>query len=82
MSTVAKFQRDFLLASSPNRAAILQKVQAQNQHNSQILNLLANVNINYTPNKNPALESQERRKADNIFFICSMLNAFQDFRYV
>jgi len=72
MSAVARFQRDFTSSSSGSRPQIVQKAVQQNQQNNQITNLLANVDYNTTKSSN---------RADNIFFICRMLQAFPEFRY-
>ena len=80
-STVLRFQADFVKSPSQKRAAIVQKVTALNQNNTGILNLLANVDLNYKPNTNPALEATAKNRPENIFFICRMLSAFPDFRY-
>lgn len=82
MSTAAqRFQSEFLKSPSQKRAALIQKVVALNQQNTEILNLLANVDINYKPNTNLIQEAASWRRADNIYFICKMLTAFPDFRY-
>ncbi len=72
MSAVARFQQDFLSASPGARAQIVQAAVQQNMANSQILNLISNVDYN---------ASQSSNRADNIFFICRMLRAFPDFKY-
>lgn len=81
MSAVVRFENDFLKSSSANRAAILQKAVALNQGSAGIVNLLANVDLNYKKDQNPVKEAQVRNKPDNIFFITKMLRAFPDFRY-
>jgi hypothetical protein len=81
MSAQNQFRKDFIAASTGQRAALVQNVVNQNQSNSQIVNLLANVDYNYKKNPNPLLEAKEWNKANNIFFICKMLNAFPDFKY-
>jgi hypothetical protein len=81
MGAIQQFQSDFLGASSANRAMIVQKAVTANQQNANILNLLANVDLNYKKNNNASQEAQSKNKADNIFFICKMLSAFTDFRY-
>lgn len=81
MAQVARFQMEFLRASPPNRAAMIQKVVALNQGNTGIINLLSNVDLNYKKASNPIEEAQQWKRADNIFFICKMLNAFPDFRF-
>ena len=81
MSAQERFRKDFIAASTGQRAALVQKVVSQNQANSQIVNLLANVDYNYKKNPNPLLEAKEWNKANNIFFICKMLSAFADFQY-
>ncbi len=81
MSASQRFQKDFLSTPTQKRAALVQAVVSQNQHNTGITNLLANVDLNYQRNTNLVLEEANKRKADNIFFICKMLNAFPDFQY-
>lgn len=80
-ATVQRFHREFLNASSGTRAALVQKAVSLNQQNTGIVNLLANVDINYKPTNNQAQEAQIRNRPENIFFICKMLQAFPDFRY-
>jgi hypothetical protein len=81
MSSVQRFQKDFLSTPIHKRAALVQKVVSQNQQNTGITNLFANIDLNYQRNTNLVLEEANKRKADNIFFICKMLNAFPDFQY-
>ena len=81
MGAIQQFQSEFLGASSGNRAMIVQKAVSANQQNANILNLLANVDLNYKKNNNVSQETVAKNKADNIFFICKMLSAFPDFRY-
>jgi hypothetical protein len=76
-----RFQNDFIRTPSHQRAALVQKVVSQNQTNTGITNLFANIDLNYQKSTNLVLEEQNKRKADNIFFICKMLNAFPDFQY-
>ncbi len=81
MSASQRFQNDFLNMPIQKRAALVQKVVSQNQNNTGITNLFANIDLNYQRNTNLVLEEANKRKADNIFFICKMLNAFPDFSY-
>lgn len=81
MSASIRFQSDFLKTPIHKRAALVQSVVAQNQQNTGIVNLFANIDLNYQPNPNRVLEEVNKRKANNIFFICKMLNAFPDFKY-
>jgi hypothetical protein len=81
MSASQRFQNDFLKTPNHKRAALVQKVVSQNQNNTDITNLFANIDLNYQRNTNLVLEEANKRKADNIFFICKMLNAFPDFSY-
>jgi hypothetical protein len=80
-AAVQRFQSEFLKSPSQKRAALIQKVVALNQQNTGILNLLANVDMNYRPNTNLLQEEFAKRRADNIYFICKMLISFPDFRY-
>jgi hypothetical protein len=80
-AAVQRFQSEFLKSPSQKRAALIQKVVALNQQNTGILNLLANVDINYKPNTNLVQEAAAKGRPDNIYFICKMLQAFSDFRY-
>jgi hypothetical protein len=73
----SRFLSDFLSSSPGSRVALVQRVVSQNQHNSNIINLLANVDYNYKEGK----DNSAKNRPDNIFFICRMLNAFPDFRY-
>jgi hypothetical protein len=81
MSASQRFQNDFLNTPIQKRATLVQKVVSQNQNNTGITNLFANIDLNYQRNTNLVLEEANKRKADNIFFICKMLNAFPDFNY-
>jgi hypothetical protein len=78
---VQRFQADFIKTPTHQRAAFVQKVVAQNQTNTGITNLFANIDLNYQKSTNLVLEEANKRKADNIFFICKMLNAFPEFQY-
>jgi hypothetical protein len=79
--SVSRFQQAFLHASSADRAQLVFKVSQANSE-SQIGNLLQNLDLNYRPNKDQKLEAQERRKASNIYFVCQMLQAFPQFKMV
>lgn len=67
------FQNNFLNASSAARAQLIINVAARNLHNSQIINMLQNININDTA-------PQNRMKVDSIYFACQQLRAFPDFK--
>ena len=78
--SVSRFQQTFLRLSSGERAQLLYKVAQANSDNSQIGNLVQNLDVNYKPNKDQKMEAQQRRKADNIYFVCQMLQAFPTFK--
>lgn len=71
-AAVQQFQNNFLNASSAARSQLIINVAARNIHNSQIINLLQNININDT-------QIQNRTKVDSIHFVCQQLRAFPDF---
>ena len=73
MSLVSTFQGQFVNASSSERAQLLTRVSQANSGNSQIGNLLQNVDVNDVSPKN-------KGKATSIFFVCSMLKAFPEFK--
>lgn len=68
--------------SSADRAQFIYKVAQANSDNPQIGNLVQNLDVNYKPQKDQKLEAQQRRKADNIYFVCQMLQAFPNFKMV
>lgn len=78
MSKVQAFLNQFLNSAPAERAQLVNRVSEANT-NSGIKNLLSNVDYNYAPMKSPAMEKQLRMRADNIYFICSQLRAFNDF---
>lgn len=80
--SVSRFQQSFLRMSSGERAQLVNQVTQANSDNSQIGNLLQNIDVNYRVNKDQKLEAQERRKASNIYFVCQMLQAFPTFKMV
>ena len=76
-----RFLNAFVNRSSAARAQLVAEVVQKNSTNNQIGNLVQNVNLNYSPNKNQTLEMSERRRADNIYFVCQQLRAFPDFKF-
>ena len=72
-SSVSEFQMKFTKASGSERAQLVSQVSQANSGNTQIGNLLQNIDINDVLPTN-------RRKASSIFFICSMLRAFPEFK--
>lgn len=78
--SVSRFQQAFLHASSSDRAQLVFKVSQANLDNPQIGNLLQNLDINYRTNRDQRVETQERRKPSNIYFVCQMLQAFPNFK--
>ena len=73
MSQVITFQNQFIKASSSERAQLLIRVSQLNSGNSQIGNLLQNLDVNDVLYKN-------RGKPSSIFFVCAMLKAFPEFK--
>lgn len=80
--SVSRFQQAFLSMSSGERAQFIYKVAQANSDNPQIGNLVQNLDVNYRPQKDQKLEAQQRRKADNIYFVCQMLQSFPNFKMV
>ena len=73
-SAVARFQNAFIAANSAVRAQVLQTANTLNAGNAGVQNLLANLDLNDTSQKN-------RMKVSNIFFICAQLLAFDNFKF-
>jgi len=73
MSQVSMFQNQFIKASSSDRAQLRIRVSHVNSGNSQIGNLLQNIDVNDVSPKN-------RGKPSSIFFVCAMLKAFPEFK--
>jgi glycine cleavage system protein P-like pyridoxal-binding family len=70
-STVAEFQRKFITARGIDRVQLVTQTALLNT-NYQIKNLLQNIDMNDTSEKN-------KTKASNIYWICGQLMAFSDF---
>ena len=79
--SVQRFLQEFVRSSSGERAQLVFRVTQANP-DSQIGNLLQNLDLNYRPNRDQNAEAQERRKPTNIYFVCQMLQAFPNFKMV
>ena len=80
MSAVNQFRQAFVSASGADRFQLIQRVKAANAGNSAIDNLISNLDVNYRQVSDAKAEAAQRRKADNIHFVCAQLAAFPDFK--
>jgi hypothetical protein len=74
MNKVNEFRIAFVGASGAGRVQIIQRAVEANKANSNIVNLLANVDYNDVTPKN-------RTRASSIHFIVQQLQAFPDFQF-
>jgi len=81
MSAVNQFKSAFLALRGADRFQLIQQVKTANSGNAGVDNLVSNLDVNYQPLKDAAKEAAQRRKADNIHFVCQQLSAFPTFRY-
>ena len=79
--SVGRFKSAFINASSATRSQIIWQVSQANADNPQIGNMLSNLDVNYKVMKDPKDEAIQRRRADNIYFVCQQLEAFPNFKY-
>jgi hypothetical protein len=73
-SSVATFQSAYLNANGGQRAQLIQTVTQLNANETQIGNLLVNLNLNDVSKAN-------RMRPDNIYFVCAQLLAFPTFKF-
>lgn len=79
--SVGKFRSDFINASSATRSQLIWQVSQANAANPQIGNMISNLDVNYKVLKDQKAEATQRRRADNIYFVCQQLEAFPNFKY-